>query len=126
MYPYSSQLYSQFMPTLQPLQPQPQPQEVIKVNGRAGAESYQLPPNSSVLMLDNTAPIVWLSVSDGAGYKVLTPYDIKEHEEVKQEDELKKLADRITKLEDRLDNAANSKPYNQDAKQQRKSDNREQ
>lgn len=34
-------------------------------------------PNSSVLLLDSTAPIVWLAQTDGAGYKTLTPYRIE-------------------------------------------------
>jgi hypothetical protein len=33
-------------------------QEVIRVNGRQGAEAYQMAPNSSVLLLDENAPVV--------------------------------------------------------------------
>ena len=33
-------------------------QEVIKVNGRNGADMFQMGPNSSVLLLDTTAPII--------------------------------------------------------------------
>lgn len=32
-------------------------QQVIKVNGRNGAEAYQMSPNSSVLLLDESAPV---------------------------------------------------------------------
>lgn len=41
-----------------------QRQEVIRVNGRNGAEAYQMAPNSSILLLDETAPIVWLKTTD--------------------------------------------------------------
>ena len=51
--------------------------EVIRVNGRAGAEAFQMAPNSQVLLLDETAPIVWLKTTDGAGYPSLIPYDIE-------------------------------------------------
>ena len=76
------------------------------MNGRNGAETYQMPPNSSALLLDESAPIVWLAQSDGAGYKTLTPYDIKPHEEVPLPD-MKSLEDRIAKIEEVLKNESN-------------------
>ena len=82
---------------------QSMPQQVHKVpevTGRAGAEAYQLGADSSILLLDNTAPIVWLVKTDGAGYKSLVPYDIKPHEEEKPIDHYKELEDRISKLEE--------------------------
>ena len=33
-------------------------QEVVRVSGRNGAEAYQMAPNSSILLLDETAPII--------------------------------------------------------------------
>ena len=39
----------------------------------------RLSPNSSVLIMDETAPIVWLCVSDGLGNVTPTPYDITPH-----------------------------------------------
>lgn len=94
MYPQYNQQLSQLL--LQPLQKQ----EIVKVNGRGGAEAYSLAPDSSSLLLDATAPIVWLVQTDGAGYKSLTPYDIKPHEEEKPADHYKTLEERIAKLED--------------------------
>ena len=47
--------------------------EVIKVNGEPGARAFNMPPNSSVLLLDESAPIVWLKTTDGAGYASLNP-----------------------------------------------------
>ena len=35
-----------------------QKQEVVRVNGRNGANAYQMAPNSSILLLDETAPII--------------------------------------------------------------------
>ena len=55
-------------------------QEVVRVNGKNGAQAFQLPPNSSILLLDETAPIVWLKTTDGAGYPTITPYDINPHQ----------------------------------------------
>lgn len=86
-----------------------------KVSGRPGAEAYQLNANSDVLLLDNTAPIVWLVQTDGAGYKTLTAYDITPHEETKPEDVYKSLEERIAKLEEKL----NAKPDTANAKQRK-------
>ena len=54
-------------------------QEVIKVNGENGARVYQMPPNSSALLLDESGLMVWLVITDGAGYKSVMPYDITPH-----------------------------------------------
>ena len=75
-------------------------QEIIKVNGRNGAEAYQLMPNSSALLLDETAPIVWLVQTDGAGYKTLSAFDLTPHEEVNTNNVLKSLDERLTKIEE--------------------------
>lgn len=52
MYPYNQQL-SQLM--LQQAIPQVTKQEVIKVNGKNGANAFQLAPDSSALLLDTRA-----------------------------------------------------------------------
>ena len=78
-----------------------------KVNGRGGAEAYQLAPNSSVLLLDTTAPMVWLVQTDGAGYKSLVAYDITPHEEEKPVDNFKSLEERIKKLEEAVNGKSN-------------------
>ena len=57
------------------------PQQVIKVNGKASVDTIQMSPNSSVLLLDSSAPIVWLCMSDGIGRVASTPYDITIHKE---------------------------------------------
>ena len=77
--------------------------QIIKVNGRGGAEAYQMPPNSQVLLLDETQPLLWLKQTDGAGYPSLTAYDIKPHEETPVPD-MKSLEERITKIEEAMRN----------------------
>lgn len=71
--------YSGFQP-IAPQQPLQQ-EQVTQVNGRASVEQIQLAPNSSKLVMDTTAPIVWLCVSDGVGRVTATPYDITEHKD---------------------------------------------
>lgn len=100
MFPYNQNNQLSQLLLQQSLQ-QGQPQtKVVEVTGKAGAEAYQLPADSSILLLDNTAPIVWLVKTDGAGYKSLTPYDIKVHEEEKPVNHYKDLEERISKLEE--------------------------
>ena len=81
--------------------------QIIKVNGRNGAEAYQMPPNSQVLLLDETQPLLWLKQTDGAGYPTLNAYDIKPHEE-KPTPDYKTLEDRIARIEEVI----NNEPYN--------------
>lgn len=76
-----------------------QSQSIIRVNGENGARAFQMAPNSSVLLLDESAPIVWLSQTDGAGYKTVTPYKIEPYKQEVAPD-LRSLAERITRLEE--------------------------
>lgn len=111
MYPYNNQNQLSQLLLQQAIQPQTAQTKVVEVTGRAGAEAYQLGPDSSILLLDNTAPIVWLVKTDGAGYKSLSAYDITPHEEKAPEDQYKSLEERITKLEETI-NAKQSNTSN--------------
>lgn len=104
--PYGT-AYGNFMPNFNNLygnQNAIQPQqlnrcEITRVNGRNGAEAFMLAPNSSVLLLDETAPIVWLAQSDGAGYKTITPYSITPYQ-TEPPVNTKDLESRISRLEE--------------------------
>lgn len=96
---YASQFYGNSHST--------NPNQIIKVNGRGGAEAYQMPPNSQTLLLDETQPILWLKQTDGAGYPTLNAYDIKPHEEQPMPD-MRSLEQRVAKIEEAL----NNEPYN--------------
>lgn len=100
-YPYSNPNNNQFLQNLMLQQAQGQPQEVVKVSGVNGVNAYQMAPNSSVLLLDTTAPIVWLVQTDGAGYKTSTAYDITPHA-TEEEVQFRSLEDRITRLEEAI------------------------
>ena len=54
-------------------------QQVIQVSGKSSVDAMKMAPNSSVLVMDNTAPLVWLCISDGVGNVSATPYEIKEY-----------------------------------------------
>ena len=90
-------------PYFQPVQQS----SVIKVNGENGARAFQLGANSSALLLDESGLIVWLVVSDGAGYKTVTPYDITPHKTAPAPD-FGSLESRIKRLEDMINDSADS------------------
>lgn len=75
--------------------------EVIRVNGRNGAEAFQIAANSSALLLDTTDNIVWFVQTDGAGYKTISPFTITPYQP-KPVVDVNSLEQRIKALEDRL------------------------
>lgn len=97
--PYIANQYGQ-----QAVQPQGIKSEVVRVNGQNGANAYQLASNSSILLLDETAPIIWLKTTDGAGYATVTPYKIEPYTPEPAID-IKTLEGRISKLEEMMSNA---------------------
>ena len=65
-----------------PYQPNILPQQqIIQANGKSSIDALRMSPNSSVLIMDTTAPMVWMCVSDGLGNVSSTPYDISVHKE---------------------------------------------
>ena len=73
--------------------------QVTKVNGRNGAMQFQMGPNSSAWLLDETGTISWLCITDGAGYKTVTAYDISPHQDTPAVD-VGSLEQRIQRLEE--------------------------
>ena len=102
-------MYNQIYPS-QGYPQVPKRTEIIHVNGENGAMALQMLPNSQALLLDDTAPLVWLAQTDGAGYKTITPYSITPYK-AKEPVNLAKLEERIEKIERRLsDESYSSKP----------------
>lgn len=97
-YPMQVQQNPQYQQRYDMYQQPRQQMQVVQVNGRSGAESYQLAANSSVLLLDETAPIVWFKRTDGAGYPTLEPYSISPYVPETPVD-TRALEQRISKLE---------------------------
>ena len=92
--------------------------EVIRVNGRAGAENFRMGPNSNFLLLDTTAPIIWLVQTDGSGLLTATPYDYKLHQELQPID-VNALAMKVQQLEEELADVRQSNVgYNKQSKKQ--------
>ena len=104
---------NQFMPQLyQQPQPQQQQTQVVRVKGRPGADAFAMGPNGSALLLDESGTMVWLCVTDGAGYKTISPYDITPHQDAPAPD-YNSLENRIARLEALMNDPANSQAAKQ-------------
>lgn len=72
----------------QPTFPMPyqQPQQSLQfVNGIESARMYQLPPNSSQILMDREKARFYLVETDASGQKSVQAYDFKAVEEARQE-----------------------------------------
>ena len=93
--PYFQQMQAMQASAPAPTLPQ---QQIIQVNGKASVDTISLAPNSSILVMDTSAPIVWMCVSDGVGKVTATPYDIVVHQEEPPVD-VKSIEQRIAVIE---------------------------
>ena len=90
-------------PQYNPYQRQLPRYEIVKVKGEAGARAFQMAPNSSILLADETNPnLIWLVQTDGAGYLTPTPLDVSVHKQEEQSSILS-LEERIKQLEDKYE-----------------------
>lgn len=97
-------------------------QRVIQVSGKASVDTIRMAPNSSVLLMDTTAPLVWLCVSDGVGRVTATPYDITEHkdEEPARNSDLESRVSNVELMLSKLEGKINAiKPDDAGAKPKR-------
>lgn len=78
-----------------------QPQQVVQVNGKTSVDQLKLAPNSSLLAMDTTAPIVWLCKTDSVGAIFAQPYDITPHVE-KPPVDVNNLEERLVAIETML------------------------
>ena len=101
-FPFSQNPYGMPSPAMNIYQQQAQKTDIVKVNGKNGADAYQMAPNSQILLLDETAPIVWLKSTDGAGYASLSAYNITPYKEEPPVD-VKSFEERLKRLEAIID-----------------------
>ena len=93
-------MYNYFQPNVLPQQ------QVLQANGKASIDALKMAPNSSALIMDTTAPIVWLCTSDSLGNVTSMPYDIAQHIEEPEDDPLEK---RLESIESQLNEIINAK-----------------
>lgn len=97
---------NQFNPQVQfnPFQQQQNilpPQQILQAKGKASIDMLKMSPDSSVLIADETAPIVWKCTSDSLGNVSAIPFDITPHKDQEQKEQ-ENLANVVADLEERL------------------------
>ena len=86
-------------------------QQIPTANGKASVSNIKLAPNSSVLIADSIAPVIYKCVTDSLGNVTIETFDVtvhKDEEQVKQEQTELILADLVQRIE-RLENESNTK-----------------
>ena len=73
-----SQLRAPYQPMYQPVQAQPSNSGLLWVQGEAGAKSYLVAPNTTVLLMDSEAQRFYLKSTDGAGMPAMKTFEYKE------------------------------------------------
>lgn len=71
MYPYYNYQPNRYQP----------PQDIQFVNGKTSAESFMMPPNSRMILMDSEAPRFYLKEVDAAGMYKVTTYEFQEVKE---------------------------------------------
>ena len=97
--------------------------DIIKVRGYDSARSINLAPNSSILLLDEAEPIVWLCVSDGIGTVTATAYDIALRQPIKQAD-LGSIDERLRSVEESIKKIMEGKNESNTAKPKHNTDSK--
>ena len=87
---------------------QPYKQEITEVYGLQGAQTYQMPPNSSCMLLDASEPITYIKKTDGAGSASIIAYKL-----VPLQTDNNDLEKRIRKLEEIVNESYTSKSSEQ-------------
>lgn len=77
------------------------PQQILQANGKASIDALRMSPNSSVLIADQTQPIVWRCTSDSLGNVSAVAFDISPHKD-ESVTEKEALANTLAELNDRL------------------------
>lgn len=108
MNPYSVTPFASMnpvVPNYQPVVPQGPKMEIQRVNGKESAYAYSIGPNSSVVLVDNLSPKIWIVTTDSSGFKAVTGFKIIPDDEEPEpivDDPIKQLAERLDKLEERM------------------------
>lgn len=113
---YNPMVTNPVIPNYQPVTAPAPSRHIDCVNGKESAYAFQLGPNSSVILVDNLAPKIWIVTTDASGYKAVKGYKIIEDDEpqpqpiiaeVQESEESKwkqSFENRIKELEERLAN----------------------
>ena len=77
-------------------------QQILQAAGKGSVDKIRMAPNSSALVMDTTAPLVWVCTSDSLGNVTAEAYDISKHKEAPAAD-VASLESRIAAIEKRME-----------------------
>ena len=98
---YQNQYYPGMQP--QPIYQQQVPSfQITKVNGENGAKAFQMPPNSSIILLDESNPKVYIKETDGASYPKLSKYKLVPDDDDSLPEDKGVVEKQLKDVEDRL------------------------
>lgn len=98
-YTYPWNTYAQSL-SQQQQQAQPQSNGINWVQGEAGAKSYALAPNQSILLVDSERDVFYIKATDSSGMPLpLRIFDFTERTAVKPETPPAPIADYVTREE---------------------------
>ena len=86
----------------------PIPTEIPRVNGMESAQNYPMAKDSSALVLDSNAPIVYMLKTDSSGFKTIKPFTISEFKP-EPEIDMRALLDRVDAIEKRLNDESDNR-----------------
>ena len=84
--------------------------QIERVNGADEVNKFQMLPNSETILLDTTAPLVWLVQTDNFGNKTTAPFTITPYTPPKPVD-VSDLVAEIKALREELENVKSCKSY---------------
>ena len=93
------------VPNYQPVVSQGPRMEIQRVNGKESAYAYSIGPNSSVVLVDNLSPRIWIVTTDSSGFKAVNGFKIVPDDEESApivDDPIKQLTKRLDELEERM------------------------
>ena len=71
---------------------------ITQVNGWGGADAFRMGPNSSILLLDQEQPVVYMKKTDGGGFPSVAAYELRPLQRPKPLD-ANELEERLNRLE---------------------------
>ena len=98
-YPYSAQAAPAGMYYQPPYQ---SPMQITVVNGDNGARAFQMPPNSSIILLDESRRKVFIKETDGASYPKLSKYKLVPDDDDSLPEDKGVVEKQLKDVEDRL------------------------
>lgn len=105
--PYGYNLPSAF-PTVQPPMPALAPTQLVKVTGLDGAKAFQMAPNSSVALFNESEDIFYVKTTDGAGFPTIRAFRFEPYEEPTPKVEQYVTLDEFNKFKEEILNGKQS------------------